>query len=112
MSNQFRPAQTLSVLATAGLTANRFVTATGAVPAAGANALGVALSDAASGAQVPIVTLGTATATAGGAIAAGAAVEVGTAGKVITRTTGVAVGRALEAASGDGASIEINLIPN
>lgn len=112
MSNQYRPAQTLSVLATAALTANRFVTAAGAVPAASGNALGVALADAASATQVPVVVLGTAVVTAGAAIANGVAVEVGTAGKAITKATGIAVGRALQAASGDGDSIEINLIPN
>lgn len=110
--SQFRPAQQLSIAATAALTARRFVTAAGAVPAAGSNAFGVALSDAVSGTQVPVVTLGTAPVVAGAAIAAGAAVEVAADGKAITKTTGIAVGRALTAASADGDTAEIFLIPN
>lgn len=110
--NQFRPVQQLSVAATAALTASRFVTAAGAVPAAGTNAIGITLSDAASGEQVSVITLGTASVTAGAAIAVGAAVEVGASGKAVTKATGIAVGRALTAASADGDAVEVFLIPN
>lgn len=47
--------------------------------------------------------------TAGAAIAAGAQVEVGTAGKAITLAAGVPAGRALTAAAGDGSIIEVDL---
>lgn len=103
---------TLSVLAAAAITAERFTTATGTVPAAGANALGVAKSNAAIGETYPVEVVGTAVVTAGAAIAAGAAVEVGTAGKAITKASGATVGRALNAASADGDRIEVLLIAN
>lgn len=103
---------TLSVLAAAALTAERFVTAAGAVATAAGNALGASESDAAIGELCPTITLGTAIVTAGGAIALGAAIEVGTAGKAVTRTSGVTVARALQAAAADGDRIEVMLIPN
>jgi len=110
--NQFRPAQQLSFLAIAALTAERFVSATGGVAAAAGNAIGVTLSDAAIGEQVPAVTLGTASVTAGAAIAAGAAVEVGATGKAVTKAAGITVARAITAAAADGDTVEIFLIPN
>lgn len=102
----------LSIVAATAITAQQFVTAGGAVASAAGNALGVARSDAASGALVPVDVLGTAVATAGAAITAGAHVEIGTAGKVVTLASGKAVGVALEAAGADGDPVEIFLIPN
>lgn len=103
---------TLSILAAAALTAERFVTATGAVATAAGNAVGVTRSDAAIGELAPVDVIGTAVVTAGAAIAAGALVEVGTAGKAVTKSAGIAVARALEAAGADGDPIEVLLIPN
>lgn len=78
---------------------------------AGAKATGVSKSD------VAINTLGGCDGTpgrilpvaAGAAIVAGAEVEVGVDGKVITLATGKAVGQAMTAASGDNAIAEIKL---
>lgn len=103
---------TISVLAAAALTAERLVTAAGAVATAAGNAVGVARTDAAIGELCPVDVLGTAVVTAGGAIAKGAHVEVGATGKAVTLAAGKAVGVALEAAAADGDPVEILLIPN
>lgn len=112
MSQQSIEILSLPVKATAALTSRRFVTVAGAVPAAGANALGVARSDGATGETVAVDVLGTAVVEAGGAISAGAAVEVDASGRAVTQSTGVTVGRALEAAAAAGDFIEVLLIPN
>lgn len=103
---------TLSVLAAAAITEFRAISHTGTVPASGEAALGFSTTDAASGEMVAADMLGTTIATAGAAIVQGALVQVGTSGKVITKDAGIAVGRALQAASADGDNIEIFLIPN
>ena len=102
----------LTVIAAAALTAERFVTATGAVATAAGNALGVTQTSAASGQVVAVDVIGTAVVTAGAAIAKGAAIEVGTAGKAVTKSSGVTVARALQAAAADGDRIEVLLIQN
>lgn len=107
-----KSAHTIGILAAAAITQGRAITAAGAVSTAAGNAVGIAETDAASGARVPVTALGTALATAGAAITAGAAVEVGTAGKLVTRSAGITVGRALTAAGADGDQIEVLLIPN
>ncbi|MGH8039908.1 MAG: capsid cement protein [Stenotrophomonas sp.] len=104
---------TLSVLATAVLTANRFVSPTGGVASAAGNSVGVSRSNAAIGELAPVDVLGTTQVTAGGAIAAGAAIEVGADGKAVTATAGKVVARAVPgavAAAGD--VLEVILIPN
>lgn len=103
---------TLSIAATAALTAERFVSATGAVATAAGNAIGVARSDAAIGELCPVDVIGTAVVTASAAIAKGALVEVAAGGKAATKSAGIAVARALEAAGADGDPIEVLLIPN
>lgn len=110
--SQFISILCLPLTATAVLTAERFVTGTGAVAAAGANTLGVTRSNAQIGEDVPVDVLGTAIVTAGAAIAQGASIEVGTAGKAITANAGKVVARALQAAAADGSRIEVLLIPN
>lgn len=102
----------LTVTAAAALTEHRFVTTAGAVPAAGANTLGVTQTDAASGAGVAVDVLGTTLVEASAAIAAGAAIETTATGTAVTKTTGWVVGRALSAASAAGELIEVLLIPN
>lgn len=102
----------LSVTATAAVVANQFINAAGATPAAAASALGVTNTKADAGDLVSVSTLGTAVVTAGAAIAQDAIVEVGADGKAITKAAGIGVGRALQAATGDGDLIEIFLIPN
>lgn len=105
----------LTVTASAALVGGRFVTAAGAVPAAGANALGVVRSDAVIGEHVAVDVVGTAMVEAGAAIAAGAAVEVDSQGRAIQRTTGVIVGRMAPrqaAATAAGQAVEVFLIAN
>lgn len=112
MSKQSRCIQTLPVIAAVALTANRFVSPTGGLPAAGGNTLGVALSDTAQGDACPVERLGTAKVVASAAIAKGAAIESLDDGRAVTRTTGVTCARALEAATVAGQIIEVALIPN
>jgi hypothetical protein len=107
---------TLSVVAAAALTIHRFVTALGAVPAAGAACIGVTRTGAAAaGDLVPVDVLGTAVVETGAAIAAGAAIECDSSGRAITHTSGVKLGRMAPgqaAAGAAGALVEVVLIPN
>lgn len=103
---------TLSVLAAAVLSANRFVTAVGAVPAANANVLGATRSSAGTGDLVPVDVLGTTMVEASAAISAGAAVATTNDGRAVTYSTGAIVARALTAATAPGQLIEVLLIPN
>lgn len=104
---------TKSFVAGASIAQYQPVTATGAAATAKGNAVGFATISAASGVLVPVVVLGTALAVAGGAIAAGAAVEVATdVTRVQTRTDGVVVGRALSAAAAAGDVIEVLVLAN
>lgn len=94
-------------VAAADLTVLRFVGFDGAVGTAAGAALGVAAADASSGEQAPVKTHGVLLVEAGGVIAAGAEVEIGTAGKAVTIASGVAQGRAMDAAAADGDKIRI-----
>lgn len=104
----------LGVVATALLTQYRGVTVAGAVPAAAATALGIAATGGAIGDRVPVVVLGTALAEAGAPIAAGAALEYDSVGRVVTRSAGVTIGRMApgQVAAALGDVVEIVLIPN
>lgn len=102
----------LTVVATAVIAANTFVTVGGTTAAAAGNALGVTDTAGGIGQALNVNVLGTALVVAGGAIAAGAAVEVGAAGSAVTKAAGVTVGRALAAAVGAGDLVEILLIAN
>ena len=108
------PVLTVGAPAAAAITANRFTTYAGAVPAAGAGGCGVSRSDAAIGERVPIDALGTATVEVGAAIAANALVETDNQGRAITRNTGVVLGRLLhgQVATAAGQFVEIILIAN
>jgi len=112
MSRQYVSLLNLSILAAVAITAEHFVTAGGVLATAAGNTLGVARSDAAIGDRMPVDVIGTAIVTAGAAIAKGARVEVGAAGKAATHASGVAVGVALDAAAADGDKIEVLLIQN
>lgn len=104
---------TISIKAAAAITANRFITAAGAVPANEANVVGVARAKAAANELVPVQVLGVAEVEASEAIAVGAAVETTGAGKAAAQDgAGKTVGRALSAASADGDVIQVFLIPN
>lgn len=112
----FRPGRDITGLTTGTVTGKTFVDVSAtrgadgmikvATAAAGAKALGVAKYDAASGALVGILLGGVVPVTAGGTIAFGAEVEVGSAGKAITLASGKAVGKAVEAGT-NGNDIQI-----
>lgn len=112
----FRPGRDITGLTTGAVTGKTFVDVSAtrgadgmikvATAAAGAKALGVAKYDAASGALVGILLGGVVPVTAGGVIAFGAEVEVGSAGKAITLASGKAVGKAVEAGT-NGNDIQI-----
>lgn len=88
------------------------VTAAGDVATAASNSFGFTHTDGVAGDRVPVTACGTAIAIAGGAIALGAHVEVGSGGKVVTKDAGVAIGIALNATSADGDLVEVHIIPN
>lgn len=102
----------LSVMATAAITARTFITTAGTVAAAAGTADGVARSDAAVGELFAADTLGTAEVIASAAIAKDAYIEVAAGGQAVTRTTGIPVAKALQAAAAAGDVIEVYLIPN
>jgi len=115
MSQQNISLLALSVAAAITAVGQRFVTGAGALATAGGNALGVARGDASVvGELVPVDVIGTALVVAGGAIAANAAIEVGTGGKAVTKASGVTVARAAPGATAaaDGDVIEVILIQN
>lgn len=80
-------------------------------PATAAGAVfGVAAYDAAAGEKVPVIREGnTVPVTAGGAITAGAGVEVGTAGKAVVLASGVRVGTAVSTSVADNDEIYVKL---
>jgi hypothetical protein len=100
---------TMSVLAAAALTVNRFVTGAGAVPAAGVWCPGVTADDFDAGEQASIVTHGIKVVEAGAAVAADAEVQTDASGRAITKAAGIGLGRALDAASGAGEFIRVKL---
>ena len=102
----------ITVTLTTAVLARRFVTATGALPAANGNAIGVTFNDAETGDAVAVTTLGVADVVAAGAITAGAAVAVAADGRVVAHTTGTVVGRAVTASAAAGDIVDVHLIPN
>lgn len=104
---------TETVTLTAAVETGRCVSvATGAYPTAGARGDGIALCRGDAGDDIAIASLGTAFATAGAQIAVGALLEVGTAGKLITKNTGIGVARARTAAAADGDEFKVFILPN
>lgn len=104
------PLLTLTVIASATVAASRFVTQDGAYPSAGAKGHGVTRSSGVSGDLIPVDVLGTAIVEAGGTVAKDAALELDATGRVVTKSTGVAVAKAMEAGV-VGGLIEVLLIP-
>ncbi|MDQ2823578.1 MAG: DUF2190 domain-containing protein [Pseudomonadota bacterium] len=98
-----------TVRATAAVKGRTFAGYTGATCAAGAAAMGAFRTDAAVGEYVTVEQIGTALVIAGGPIAAGSAVESDAFGQAVEQTTGVVVGRAVNAGAPDQA-VEIFLI--
>lgn len=101
-----------SVTAAVALTQFRAVTGVGTVPAAGARCLGIANASAAIGERVPVTIEGTQVGISGAAVAADAALELDAQGRFIPKAAGVAVGRALSAATAADQQIEVLLITN
>lgn len=103
-----------SVVATATLSQYRAATEAGAVPAAAARCFGFTETAGAIGDRVPVAVIGTTIAEAGAAIAANAAVELDSSGRVVTRSAGVTVGRLMpgSVASAAGDMVEILLMPS
>lgn len=106
----FRPGQDVTALTTGAVTGKTFVgvsatrdATTGLVKVAtctaAAKAFGVASRDIGSGEIGTIHRGGVLFVTAGGSITAGAQVEVGSGGKAVALSSGVAVGHALETGS-------------
>jgi hypothetical protein len=102
----------LPLTASATVRAERFVTYAGAECGAGVAAAGVADVAGVSGDVIPVVRIGTAVVAAGAAVTAGALVESDAQGRAVTRSTGVVLGRALQAAAAAGSRIEVLLIGN
>lgn len=103
-----------SFTAAAAIAQYQPVTATGAAATAGGNAIGSAEVAASQGDRYTATIMGTALMVAGGSVAPGALVEVSsTVTKVVTKTTGVAIGRYIgENTAADGDVIEVLLIAN
>lgn len=106
----YTPGADVTGVASAAVTGKRLVKISGnrsggnvsVAPAdAGGRAFGVARDDAATGQLVAVARQRVVRVTAGAGIAAFAEVEVGSAGKVVTKASGVAVGFALTGASTD-----------
>lgn len=106
------PLLVLPLTASAAVRAERFVTYGGAECGAGAASAGVAVDPGASGELIPVVRIGTAVVVAGAAVTAGGLVESDSQGRAINRNTGVALGRALQAAAAAGQRIEVLLLGN
>jgi hypothetical protein len=103
----------LAIVASAAIEAERFVGADGAYATAAGTSVGVSTTKAAAvGERFNADVLGTTIVTAGGVIAKNAYLQVGANGKAVTRTAGVSVAQALQAAAADGDRIEVLLIPN
>jgi len=103
----------IGLTSAAALSQYQPVQATGAAATAAGNAVGFCQTTvAASGTRFPAIVLGTSIAIAGAAITAGALVEVHTTvTQVVTKAAGIAIGRALTAATQAGDQIEVLLIP-
>ena len=104
---------TLTVAAAGAVAENRFITQAGAYPAAAAKGFGVARhAAAAAGELIAVDVQGTAVVEAGAAFAKDAALELDATGRVVTKTAGVGVARAMEAAGAAGAMVEVLLTPS
>jgi len=112
MAASSKSVHTIGVTAAVVITQGQAVTAAGAVATAAGNAVGVAEINGAIGERVAVTVLGTGIAIAGAAVTAGVALEVGTTGRLVTRTAGVTVARALTAAAANGDELEVLWIPN
>jgi len=100
---------TLAVTASAAIEAERAVSRAGAYATAAGKIFGVSNTKGAIGDRVPTDVMGTTIVTAGGAFVDGDELEVGTAGKLVKKTSGVVVAVALQEAKADGDRVEVLL---
>lgn len=100
-----------TIAATATITGGQGITLAGAVPAAGAAGY-VAEFSGVSGDLITANLLGTTVAISGAAFAANTLLEFDAAGKMITKTTGVAVARSILAATAANQQLEVLILPN
>lgn len=116
----FRPGANVTAVTTAAVTGKTFVDVSAApggdglikvaTSTAAVKPFGVAGGDIASGATGLILRGGILNVTAGGAIAAGAEVEVGASGRAVTLASGKSVGKAVSAGtSGNDVLIALDL---
>lgn len=113
MSAQSYANLVLTMVATAAITACRFVTAGGTVTVADANSCGVSRSAAAIGENFAYDAGGTTIVESGAAVTVNASVKSDSTGRAIDwATSGVKLGQALQAATAAGQFIEVRLMPN
>ena len=100
-----------TITATATITGGRGITLAGAVPAAGASGY---IAEFSGVVNDPITAnlIGTTVAISGAAFSANTPLEFNASGKLITRTTGVAVARSILAATAADQQIEVLILPN
>ena len=109
---QSAPLLVHTIQPTADVTACRFISPTGAVPAAGANTLGIVRSDTLAGDDAPVTVIGTEIIEISEALAAGVFVETTNDGRAAALSAGVAVARLLQAGTVAGQKVEALLLPN
>jgi hypothetical protein len=99
---------TKTVPLTATIAQYQPVLASGAAAVAAGTILGFSQVAGVSGDNAPVVVVGSSLAVSGAAIAAGALLEVHTTvSQVVTKASGIAIAKALTAASGAGQVIEV-----
>lgn len=109
MSRQAFPLLPLTFTAAESLSANRFVTSLGAVPGAGALAVGVNRAAASANDKITVDVLGTVIIETGGVISAGQEIQSDSSGRAVASAGGVILGVALQASTGSGKFIEVLL---
>ena len=103
---------TLTVMATAAITANTFISWSGTAPFAGDNPMGVACTDAQIGDAVACDVFGTTLVRAAGPIGINELIEVASGGRAAGLSSGIPVARALQAAAAADDLIEVLLLPS
>jgi hypothetical protein len=104
---------TLTIKSTGAIAKKRAVTYAGAQAGAAVAILGIADYGAtAAGEYVTVDVQGTSIATSGAAVALGAALETDASGRLVTKSAGVTVARALEAATAADQNFEVLLLSN
>lgn len=109
MAKTEQPIAGISIVAAAALAKNRFATVGGAVPAAGAYCPGVTSYSVESGDDGYLVTHGIVLVESGAAVTANAAVQTDNQGRAIDLDAGVALGRALTAATTSGQLVWVKI---